>query len=146
MSSTKQFFTARDLEFIQQQRVGRLATSDAQGHPTAVPVCYIFDGEHFMIALDEKPKSVDVFRLKRVRNIEARHEATLLIDRYEDDWSRLAYILIYGKAELVPPQHIWHTTALPLLRTRYVQYQTMALEKLPMIAIIPERVRSWYAG
>lgn len=140
------FFAARDLEFIQQQRAGRLATSDADGHPTAVPVCYVFDGERFLIALDEKPKSVDVSRLKRVRNIEARHEASLLIDRYDDDWSRLAFVLIYGKAKLISPDHTWHKSALPALRARYVQYQTMALEKLPMIVIMPERVSSWYAS
>jgi PPOX class probable F420-dependent enzyme len=111
-----------------------------------VPVCYAFDGERFIIALDEKPKSVEPLQLKRVRNIEARHEASLLIDHYADDWSQLGYVLIYGRAEIVPPNHAWHTQALPLLRARYTQYMTMALEMLPMIVITPERISSWFAS
>jgi PPOX class probable F420-dependent enzyme len=139
-------FSESEIAFIQRQRVGRLGTSDAEGHPYVVPVCYIFDGSHFIIALDEKPKSVEVQRLKRVRNIEARHEASLLIDHYSDDWTQLAYVLVYGRAGLVPPGHSWHAQALPLLRARYIQYQTMALETLPMIVITPERVTSWFAS
>jgi len=139
-------FSASEIAFIQRQRVGRLGTSDAEGHPYVVPVCYIFDGTHVIIALDEKPKSVEVRQLKRVRNIEARHEASLVIDHYSDDWTQLAYVLVYGYAELVPPGHSWHTQALPLLRARYIQYQTMALETLPMIVITPERITSWFAN
>ncbi|MGH2479786.1 MAG: TIGR03668 family PPOX class F420-dependent oxidoreductase [Ktedonobacteraceae bacterium] len=136
-------FTTGERAFIDQQRVARLATSDAGGHPTLVPVCYAFDGQKFYIALDEKPKSVEARQLKRVRNIEARHEASLLIDQYTDDWSQLGYVLVYGHAEIVPPGHAWHALALPLLRARYVQYHTMALETLPVIVITPERVSAW---
>lgn len=143
MTTRRNFLTEAEISFIHQQRVGRLATSDAEGHPTAVPVCYAFDGQHFFIALDEKPKSVDPRKLKRVRNIEARHEASLLIDRYSDDWSELGYVLIYGQAEIISPDHALHACALPLLRQRYVQYQAMALETLPMIVITPERISSW---
>lgn len=143
MSTGRTIFSEAEVLFLQQQRAGRLATSDAEGHPTAVPVCYAFDGQNFFIALDEKPKSVDPSRLKRVRNIEARHEASLLVDQYADDWSQLGYILIYARAEIILPQHQLHTLALPLLRTRYVQYHSMALERLPMIALHPERISSW---
>jgi PPOX class probable F420-dependent enzyme len=143
MPEEKIRLSEREIRFIQQQRVGRLATSDADGHPTVVPVCYAFDDEHFYIALDEKPKSVAAHRLKRVRNIEARHEASLLIDQYADDWSQLGYLLIHGSAEIVPPEQTLHAHALPLLRERYVQYQTMALETLPMIVITPQRVSTW---
>jgi PPOX class probable F420-dependent enzyme len=131
------------MQFIHKQRVARLATSDAQGHPTVVPVCYACDGEHFFIALDEKPKSVDAYKLKRVRNIEARHEASLLIDQYSDDWSQLGYVLIYGHAKIILPDHPLHPSALTLVRERYVQYRTMQLETLPVIVITPARVSSW---
>ena len=140
---SRQQLNASELTFIEHQRAGRLATADADGHPYLVPVCYAFDGEHFLIALDEKPKSVSVYQLKRVRNIEARHEASLLIDQYADDWSQLGYVLIYGKAEIIQPDHLWHQRGLPILRKRYPQYQTMALETLPMIVITPERITSW---
>ena len=81
--------SADALAFIQAQRVARLATADAEGRPHVVPVCYAFDpaiaGGRFYIPLDEKPKRVAPERLRRVRNILARPEADLLIDRYDDD-------------------------------------------------------------
>ena len=85
--------TETEIVFTNAQRVARLATADLDGHPHIVPVCYAYDGTHFYIPLDEKPKKVDESKLRRVRNIVARHEASLLIDQYDDDWSRLGYVL-----------------------------------------------------
>ena len=132
-----------EIAFIQSQRVARLATADADGHPHVVPVCFAFDGSRFYIALDEKPKRVEQRRLRRVRNIEARHEAMLLFDRYDDDWSRLAFVQVYGHADLLMPDVPTHATALLLLRERYVQYRSMKLEDYPVIVITPERVVAW---
>jgi PPOX class probable F420-dependent enzyme len=132
-----------EIAFVQAQRAARLATSDAEGHPHVVPVCYAFDGERYYTPLDEKPKSADVRGLKRVRNIEARHEAALLIDRYDDDWSRLGYLLVHARADLLEPGDPLHAHALPLLRERYPQYRAMDLETLPIIALTPMRVTSW---
>ncbi len=66
-----------------------------------------------------------------------------MIDQYDDDWSRLGYILVQGQAELLPPGDTAHTQALILLRERYPQYKTMALEKYAVIAITPEHIVSW---
>jgi PPOX class probable F420-dependent enzyme len=131
--------------FVQKQRAARLATADENGSPHLVPVCYAFDdtGMRFYTPLDQKPKRVSVTSLRRVRNIEARHEVALLIDQYDDDWSRLGYVLIQGRAELIEQDHEAHALALILLRARYVQYKTMALEQLPVIMITPESVVSW---
>src|SRR5712692_122815 len=135
--------TEAEASFVQVQRVARLATADADGSPHVVPVCYAFDGACFYTPLDEKPKRVAGKELRRVRNIEARHEASLLIDRYDDDWSRLGYVLVYGRAELLLPGDEAHASALVLLRERYVQYRSMGLEVLPVIVITLERVVSW---
>ncbi len=132
-----------EIAFIHSQRVARLATSDADGHPHVVPICFAFDGSRFYIALDEKPKRVEQRHLRRVRNIEARHEAMLLFDRYDDDWSRLAYVQVYGHADLLMPDAPGHADALLLLRDRYVQYRSMKLEEYPLIVITPERVVGW---
>lgn len=129
--------------FVQAQRVARLATADEHGQPHVVPVCYAFDGTHFFIALDEKPKRVSVTNLRRVHNIEVRPEVSLLIDQYDDDWSRLGYVLIAGQAHLVEAGTALHSQALRYVRERYVQYRTMALEQYPVIAITPTRVISW---
>ena len=135
--------TETEIAFAHAQRVARLATVDAEGHPYIVPVCYAFDGIRFYIPLDEKPKRVDESKLRRVRNIEARHEASLLIDQYDDDWSRLGYVLVNGHAGLLQPGDPLHTQALLLLRERYVQYRTMKLERHMVIVITPNSVTSW---
>jgi PPOX class probable F420-dependent enzyme len=136
--------TESEIAFVQAQKVARLATADAEGHPHLVPVCYAFDGTRFYTPLDEKPKRVNESKLRRVRNIVTRHEASLLIDRYDDvDWSRLGYVLVHGRAELMGPEDEAHAQALRLLRERYVQYRSMALETRTVIAITPDSVVSW---
>jgi len=143
MMSSRASLTGNEAAFVRGQRVGRLATADADGHPHVVPVCYAFDGERFYTPLDEKPKRVAGKELRRVRNIEARHEASLVIDQYDDDWSRLGYVLVYGRADLLAPGDVLHEQALALLRERYAQYREMALERQLVIVITPERVVSW---
>ena len=129
--------------FIQAQRVARLATSDADGRPHVVPVCYAFDGGRFYIPLDEKPKRVGALRLRRVRNILARPDAALLIDHYDDDWSRLGYVLAQTRAALLPPDAPKHALGVAALRARYPQYRAMALEAAPLIALEPTRWSVW---
>jgi PPOX class probable F420-dependent enzyme len=137
--------TQAEAEFIQLQRVARLASMDADGHPHIVPICYVFDGSHFYTPLDEKPKRVNDHDLRRVRNIAQHPEVALLFDRYEEDWSRLGYVLIRGGARLMTPQELDHHRALILLRERYPQYLSMALEGRPVIVITPKRISSWGA-
>jgi PPOX class probable F420-dependent enzyme len=135
--------TQQEIAFLQAQRSARLATSDAEGHPYVVPVCYAFDGARFYTPLDEKPKRAGDASLRRVRNIEARGEAALLVDRYDDDWSRLGYLLVRGRAELLSPEDASHASALTLLRERYPQYRAMALEDRPVIALTPVSITAW---
>jgi PPOX class probable F420-dependent enzyme len=135
--------TETEVVFTNTQRAARMATADLEGHPHIVPVCYAYDGTHFYIPLDEKPKRVEESKLRRVRNILARHEASLLIDQYDDDWSRLGYVLVHGQAGLIQSDDPRHAEALALLRERYVQYRSMELENHPVIVIIPDSVTSW---
>ena len=135
--------TGAEIAFVLAQRVAHLATASAEGSPHVIPVCYAFDGQRFYTPLDEKPKRVTGNQLRRVRNIEARHEATLVIDQYDDDWTRLGYVLIHGRADLLAPEEVAHAHALRLLRERYIQYLTMALERYPVIVITPDRITSW---
>src|SRR5436305_11016901 len=112
--------TEAEAAFVRTQRVARLATADADGNPYIIPVCYAFDSTRFYTPLDEKPKRVAESKLRRVRNIEVRHEVALVIDQYDDDWSQLGYVLVRGHADLVPPEDVMHAHALLLLRERYV--------------------------
>ncbi|MGZ3584703.1 MAG: TIGR03668 family PPOX class F420-dependent oxidoreductase [Ktedonobacterales bacterium] len=141
--TTRRTLTESEVDFIQAQRVAALSTSDAGGRPYSVPICFAFDGERFYTPLDEKPKAVDARSLRRVRNIEARHDATLLFNQYDDDWSRLGHLQVYGRAELLEPGTPGHAAALPLLRGRYPQYHAMRLEDQPVIAVTPASISSW---
>jgi coenzyme F420-0:L-glutamate ligase / coenzyme F420-1:gamma-L-glutamate ligase len=135
--------TEAEVAFARDQRVARLATADAEGRPHVVPVCYAFDESRFYAPLDEKPKRVDATRLKRVRNIQARSEVSLVIDRYDDDWSQLAWLQISGRAVLLAPDGEGHAEVVMLLRDRYPQYRTMALERSQIISLTPTAVLSW---
>ncbi len=121
-------------------RVARLGTLAKDGQPHLVPVCYAFVDGDFAIAIDEKPKKAGT--LARVRNIERDPRVTLLIDRYDDDWTKLAWVRIEGRATVLQSGTDW-PAALSALRSRYRPYETMALEDLPLLRIRPERVVSW---
>jgi PPOX class probable F420-dependent enzyme len=135
------------LDFIQRHRVARLATSDPTGQPAAVPVCYVFDGERFYVALDEKPKSVGDDELRRVRNIRANPRVALVIDDYSEDWQELAYVLISGTGAILSPGQdaSEHASAVTLLREKYPQYRSMAIDERPMIRLTPARFKHWAA-
>ena len=131
--------------FLVRQRVARLATADAAGAPHAVPVCFAYSGGGIFIALDDKPKNVPPSRLKRVRNILENPSVALVADRYAEDWSLLAFVMVRGRAELVEPGAEEHAAAVRLLRGKYHQYEGMRIENNPVISIRPERVASWGA-
>jgi coenzyme F420-0:L-glutamate ligase / coenzyme F420-1:gamma-L-glutamate ligase len=131
--------------FLVRQRVARLASADAAGKPHAVPVCFAFAPSSIFIALDEKPKKVPASSLKRVRNILENPEVALIADRYAEDWSLLAFVMVRGRAELLEPDTDEHAAAMRLLRGKYHQYEAMRIEENPVIAIRPEKAVSWGA-
>jgi coenzyme F420-0:L-glutamate ligase/coenzyme F420-1:gamma-L-glutamate ligase len=131
--------------FLVRRRVARLATADAAGEPHAVPVCFAFARSSIFIAIDEKPKKVPASDLKRVRNILENPEVALTADRYAEDWSLLAFVMVRGRAELLDPETNEHAAAVRILRGKYHQYETMRIEVNPVIAIRPEKAVSWGA-
>ncbi len=142
-TETKQLFTQTQSAYVAAQRVAHLSTADESGRPYVVPVCYAFDGSYFYIALDDKPKSVPPTRLKRVRNIMRNPQVALLVDTYNEDWSRLCYVLINGHAELEPAGTERHTRAISILREKYPQYREMGIDQQPVILITPISTHAW---
>ena len=132
------------LAFIRSQRIARLATADVSGQPHAVPVCFVYDGERFFSAIDQKPKRAAPLGLKRIRNILANENVALMLDRYREQWDRLAYLMVQGSARIIesgPEQE----RAIALLREKYPQYLAMALASAPVIEIMPQRFIQWGA-
>ncbi|MGH8543502.1 MAG: pyridoxamine 5'-phosphate oxidase family protein, partial [Gammaproteobacteria bacterium] len=90
--------TKEHLAFIRAARIAHLATADKNGRPHIIPICFVFDGKNFYSPIDEKPKRSLPSKLKRLRNIEENPQISLVIDRYDEDWSKLAYVLVFGRA------------------------------------------------
>ena len=128
------------IAFVEEQRVAHLATADADGRPHVVPVCFAYAEARFYIAIDEKPKRS--LRLKRLRNIAENPQVAIVFDRYDEDWSRLGWVLVQGTAAVIDGG-TEHERALAILRERYAQYRSMALEGRPVIRVTAERVSSW---
>ncbi len=129
--------------FLESRRVAYLATADASGAPHVVPVCFAVAEAGIFITIDEKPKRVAARALKRLRNIAENPQVALVADRYDDrDWSRLGWVMVRGRAEVLDggPEH---AAALLGLRARYPQLGAMNLEGQPVIAIRVARVASW---
>ncbi|HEX9445067.1 MAG TPA: TIGR03668 family PPOX class F420-dependent oxidoreductase [Candidatus Binatia bacterium] len=127
---------------LRSARVAHLATADADGRPHVIPICFALAGRELFSPLDEKPKKTAPLRLKRVRNIQANPNVAVVVDRYDEDWRRLAYVLAAGKAKLLS-SGARHEKAVRLLRKKYPQYRKMRLEERPVIFIRIESWRSW---
>jgi PPOX class probable F420-dependent enzyme len=139
--------TQEEIDFVRDRRVGRLATADAGGTPAVVPICYTMidlEGAPVIVsALDQKPKSVPVERLRRVRHIVSRPEVALVVDDYREDWTGLAFVHLRGRARLVTPENAVHARAIEALRLKYPQYRQMSLEERPIILIDRLSASSW---
>jgi PPOX class probable F420-dependent enzyme len=130
---------------LKEARIARLATLDAQYGPHIVPVCFAYDGKVFYSAVDRKPKRVAPEKLARLQHITARPQVALLIDNYDEDWTRLWYILARGKAKLVPRSaRKERARAINRLKKKYPQYAAgMLANDAPIIRIIPQRIICW---
>ena len=127
--------------FLDGRRVAHLATADAAGIPNVGPVCFALAGDSVYLTIDRKPKSGKP--LKRLRNIAENPHVTLNADHYDDDdWTRLRWVMVRGRAEILE-SGAEHDAAQARLRAKYRQYRAMDLAPLPVIAIRIERVTSW---
>lgn len=133
-------FSPEERKFIESRRVAHLATANGDGRPHLIPVCFVYVDGAFWIPVDEKPKKTP--RLKRLRNIEANPQVALMFDRYEEDWSRLAYVLVHGTGEIRETDDRLNAV-LAALREKYAQYGRMKLEGRPIIKVAPERAVGW---
>ena len=122
-------------------QVARLATIDPDGRPHLVPIVFALAGDTLYSAVDRKPKRSQ--RLRRIENARARPDVTILVDHYEDDWSRLWWIRLRGRARVLDdgPER---ERALALLAEKYPQYRAEPPEG-PVLAVDVTEVREWRA-
>ncbi len=130
--------------FVESMRVARLATADAGGAPHVVPVCYALIGDGFYVTIDEKPKRTGTRAMKRLRNLVENPNAAAVVDRYDEDWSLLAWVMLRGHGAILD-HGAEHDRAQAALRERYPQYRAMRLGPLPVIVLRIARVNAWGA-
>lgn len=137
--------------FVEPARRAVLATIASDGRPRLVPVCFVLDSSRpvFYTPLDEKPKNVnDVTHLARVRDVLADSRVSVLVDRWDEDWTQLAWVRCHGSATIVEPggaAEVERDAAIGALRRKYPQYTAHRLELLPIIRIAIARTTSWGA-
>ncbi len=124
-------------------RVARLATIEEDGSAHLVPICFVLDEVTIYSAVDGKPKrSRD---LRRLRNVRQRPVATVLVDHYEEDWTRLWWARIRGPARVLEAGTAEEERAIDLLVAKYPQYRD-ARPAGPVLAVTLDECRGWEAS
>jgi PPOX class probable F420-dependent enzyme len=132
------------LAFLREARVGRLATADAAGRPLVVPVCFALDADALYSAVDDKPKRTR--ELRRLRNVAQNPCASLVVDEWSEDWSRLRWVIVEGRADVVRTGAVF-SRALELLEAKYPQYRAMDLRTDgAVLRLRRERILAWRAS
>jgi len=133
-------------ELLSAARVAHLATADQYALPHVVPIVFVVQGEVLYTPLDRKPKRDDDWHaLRRIRNIETNGKVSVVVDRYDEDWTRLAYVLLEGLATILESGDE-RDRAAALLREKYAQYEKLPLDGRPVVRVTIERVTEWRAS
>ena len=130
-------------DLLASARVAHLATAGRDGRPHVVPICFVWRDGALYTPLDLKPKRrADPRRLRRVRNLLENPRASVVVDRWDEDWSRLAYVLVEGPAALLE-EGAERDAAEAALFTKYPQYRALPLAGRPIVRVRAERVIFW---
>jgi PPOX class probable F420-dependent enzyme len=128
---------------VESLDVARLATIDPAGQPHVVPICFVVVADTLYSVVDGKPKR-NPLALARLRNVATNPRATVIVDRYDTDWTRLAWAMLAGHAEIVDGDGEY-AGALVRLERKYAPYRGAGFTraKNPMLALRIEHVRFW---
>jgi PPOX class probable F420-dependent enzyme len=126
------------LALLDEIPVGHLGFHDEDGHPRVQPVTFARVGDTLVTAIDLKPKRGVPARVKRLEN---DPRATLTVDRYDADWTKLAWVQVLATASIEPVD----AAALSALQHRYPAYRDQPPPG-PLIRLSPRRLLSWRAS
>ena len=132
----------RDL--LGSARVAHLATSDQYARPHVVPVVFVYEHPYLYTPIDRKPKEVHWRDLRRVRNVVTNGRASVVVDVWDEDWSKLRYVLLEGTADVLEAG-AERDHAIALLEAKYPQYGELSLEGCPVIRVNVEHRAEWTA-
>lgn len=126
---------------IANERVARLAFADDDDHPRVLPVTFALAEGAIWSAIDSKPKRSP--EPKRVPWLRRRPQAALCIDLYDDDWSRLAWVQLLGRVEVL--ELAAGSAGVEALTAKYDQYAEQPPPG-PVLRLEVERALSWRAS
>jgi PPOX class probable F420-dependent enzyme len=128
-------------ERVAAARVARLATIDPDGRAHLVPIVFVLDGETLYTAVDAKPKRSR--RLRRIENARERPDVTVLVDHYDENWQRLWWVRLRGRARVLDDSKEAER-AIRLLKEKYEQYRREQ-PGAPVLAVDVAEWRGWSA-
>lgn len=120
-------------------RVARLGTVRPMGSPHVVPITFAIEDGDIVTSIDHKPKRHQ--RLQRLVNIEANPEVAVLIDHWDEDWTRLWWVRLDGRAVI----HDVDPSGITALTAKYPEYVHRPPEG-PIIRITIQHTASWTAS
>ena len=125
---------------LESERVARLGLLDDSDRPRVLPVTFAMAGDAIYSAIDRKPKrSPEPARLRYLRR---RPDAALTVDRYEDDWTKLAWVQVLGRVEVLDPAE--DRRGMEALIAKYEPYRQEPPPG-PLLRLVPERALHWRA-
>ena len=127
-------------ELVDAARVARLAFVDDRDHPRVLPVTFAVAEGAVWSAVDDKPKRSR--EPARLRYLQRGPEAALCVDRYDDDWSRLAWVQLLGTVTIHDIDAA--PAAVAALTARYAPYRERRPPG-PLLRLEPERALCWRA-
>ncbi|MPZ73366.1 MAG: TIGR03668 family PPOX class F420-dependent oxidoreductase, partial [Nitriliruptorales bacterium] len=107
-----------------------------------VPLVFALDGDVVYTAVDQKPKQTQ--RLQRLDNLRHEPRCALLVDHYDDDWSRLWWVRADGLADVVDDPRADHP-GFALLAAKYEAYRGDP-PRGALLIISVKRWRGWAAS
>jgi len=134
--------SAKLKSLITDSSIAYLSTVSHKGHPHIVPICFVLLDQNFYSLLDNKPKNVQILKLRRVQNIISNPKVALIVNHYEDDWDKLWHVLIKGNGSIVANE-VERRAAIKSLKQKYEQYLHMDVDLNPVIKIRPTNIVSW---
>jgi PPOX class probable F420-dependent enzyme len=125
---------------LRDTRVAHLGLIDDKGRPRVLPVTFALHDDAIWSAVDDKPKRRPGDELAREHWLRARPQSTITVDRYDDDWTRLAWVQIIGSTSITET----HGDVIAALAARYEQYRDRP-PRGPLLRLTPERIVYWKA-
>jgi len=122
--------------------VAHLGLLDDDDNPRVLPVTFALHADAVWSAVDAKPKRRPGAELARVRFLRRRPRAALTVDRYDDDWSKLAWVQLLGSVDVLEASEA--QDALDALVAKYPSYADRRPGG-PLVRLAPERALHWRA-